>query len=109
MQTLVQVESGMLAGEDGPVRIFRGIPFAAPPVGDLRWRPPAPPKTWTGIRDATTFGNICSQFGGNNAPIGSEDCLTLNIYAANPPASGKQPVIVFIHGGAGIAGTCDES
>jgi para-nitrobenzyl esterase len=74
-------------------------------VGDLRWRPPAPPAKWQGVRLATAFGNPCPQIGVNGAPVGDEDCLTLNIYAVNPPASSNQPVIVFIHGGGASGGS----
>jgi para-nitrobenzyl esterase len=102
----VCTQSGQIQGADeGGYRTFRGIPFAAPPVGDLRWRPPAPPAKWQGVRSATAFGNPCPQVGVNGAPVGDEDCLTLNIYAVNPPASSKQPVIVFIHGGGASGGS----
>ena len=108
--TLVCTQYGQLQGADeGGYRTFRGIPFAAPPVGDLRWRPPAPPAKWQGVRSATTFGNRCPQVGRNGATIGDEDCLTLNVYAANPPASSKQPVIVIIHGGGNRAGSAQDA
>ncbi len=98
--TVVCTQSGQLQGAlEGSYRAFRGIPFAAPPVGDLRWHPPAPPAKWQGVRPATAFGNRCPQLDSSGMPVGDEDCLTLNVYAVNPPASWKQPVIVFIHGG----------
>jgi para-nitrobenzyl esterase len=104
--TVVCTQYGQLQGVDeGGYRTFRGIPFAAPPVGDLRWRPPAPPAKWQGVRAATVFGNPCPQVGVSGAPVGDEDCLALNIYAVNPPASSKQPVIVFIHGGGASGGS----
>ena len=104
--TIVCTQYGQVQGADeGAYRTFRGIPFAAPPVGDLRWRPPAPPAKWQGVRLATAFGNPCPQIGVNGAPVGDEDCLSLNIYAVNPPASSRQPVIVFIPGGGGIGGS----
>jgi len=91
------------------VRIFRGIPYAAPPVGDLRWRPPAPPAAWKGLRDATRFGPVCPQLprtGLYRAASGpqSEDCLTLNVWA--PAASPRQPlpVLFWIHGGGHVMG-----
>jgi para-nitrobenzyl esterase len=106
--TLVCTDSGQLQGAvEGDLRAFRGIPFAAPPVGDLRWRPPEPPASWTGVRDATYFGNVCPQYNGPQ-PLGNEDCLTLNVYAVNPPASSKQPVIFFIHGGGEINGSAQQ-
>ena len=106
--TVVCTQSGQVQGTvEGGYRFFRGIPFAAPPVGDLRWRPPAPPAIWKQVRPATTFGNRCPQVGANG-PVGGEDCLTLNVYAVNPSASSKQPVIVFIHGGGNVAGSAQN-
>jgi para-nitrobenzyl esterase len=86
----------------GGVSEFLGIPYAAPPVGNLRWRPPAPAAPWRGVRDATSFGASCPQATANNpflppGPI-SEDCLFLNVYAPVQHASGR-PVLVWIHGG----------
>jgi carboxylesterase type B len=77
--TPVKVEGGMLQGtsEDG-LSVYRGVPFAAPPVGDLRWRAPPPAKPWTGIRDATAFAPACLQSGAQGAGS-SEDCLYLNV------------------------------
>ena len=108
--TTVETEQGELRGEvSGEVVAFKGIPFAAPPVGDLRWEPPAAPAAWEGERDATQFGPACPQAAigearegrQGNPPVGatSEDCLTLNIWA---PAEhdGPLPVMVWIHGGA---------
>ncbi len=99
---------------------WKGIPFAKPPVGDLRWQPPVAPAAWSGERDATRFGNACLQMGrlygpgANNrfddsigqtlgTPVGNEDCLTLNIWR---PASTQDnlPVLLFLHGGSGISG-----
>jgi para-nitrobenzyl esterase len=108
--TVVCTQSGQLQGAvEGAFRAFRGIPFAAPPVGDLRWRPPAPPASWQGVRSATAFGNRCPQVDTNGQPLGNEDCLTLNIYAINPPASTKQPVMVFIHGGGESRGSAQNA
>ena len=106
--TVVCTQYGQLQGVvEGGYRAFRGIPFAAPPVGDLRWRPPVAPASWQGVRSATAFGNRCPQLAGG-APVGNEDCLTLNVYAVNPPASSKQPVIVWIHGGGEIVGSAQD-
>lgn len=99
---------------------WKGIPFARPPVGELRWQPPVAPVAWSGERDATRFGNACLQMGrlygpgANNrfddtigqtlgTPVGSEDCLTLNIWR---PATTQEnlPVLLFLHGGSAISG-----
>jgi para-nitrobenzyl esterase len=110
----VQVGAGLLRGvEDGGVAAFKGIPYAKPPVGDLRWRPPAPAPAWTGVRGAKSFGNACPQppqsptglYSGGLAPM-SEDCLTLNVWA--PSGANKLPVMVWIHGGALVGGGSSE-
>lgn len=85
---------------------FKGIPYAAPPVGPLRWRPPQPPATWTEERDAAAFGPACAQPAsafGTSALTVNEDCLTLNVF--RPTAPGPHPVMVWIHGGAFYLGT----
>lgn len=105
---VICTQSGQLQGAvEGTLRAFRGIPFAAPPVGDLRWKPPAPPASWQGVRNATSFGNRCPQMA-NGVPVGDEDCLTLDVYAMNPPSTSKQPVIVWIHGGGQIVGSAQD-
>jgi len=87
---------------DEGVSAFKGLPYAAPPVGDLRWRPPLPAAAWTEVRNATTYGAICIQPPANGDPgVGplpmSEDCLTLNVWA--PTDARNLPVMVWIHGG----------
>ena len=104
--TVVCTQSGQVQGAvEGTNRAFRGIPFAAPPVGNLRWRPPAAPGSWQGVRNAASFGNPCPQTDYNGGVLGNEDCLTLNIFATNPPANSKQPVMVFFHGGGWEVGS----
>lgn len=100
--------------QQGVVRIFRGIPYAQPPVGALRWKPPVAAADWQGVRKATAFGPACVQPRNRNAGIYtnpldtvSEDCLTLNIWA--PPRGKDLPVFVWIHGGALVAGYSHET
>jgi len=111
--SVVETSHGPIRGEaEGAVRIFRGIPFAAPPVGDLRWRPPVPPQPWTEVRDATRFGDDCPQRTalpiGSRAPGQSEDCLTLNVWTPAASASERLPVMVWIFGGSFVFGSGAE-
>jgi len=101
---LVRVRNGLVHGTvDGHGRDFYAIPYAAPPTGARRFRPPQAAANWSGIRDTTAKGPICPQA----APLGtvSEDCLTLNVYTPPAATSRKLPVMVWIHGGAYILGT----
>jgi para-nitrobenzyl esterase len=106
----VKIESGRLQGvaRDGVVG-FKGIPFAAAPVGDLRWRAPAPVKAWTGVRPAAEYGADCAQkpFPGDAAPLGvtpAEDCLYANVWVPEGSAGKKLPVMVWIYGGGFVNG-----
>ena len=121
---LRETRYGMVRGTDDSATsgtyAWKGVPYAQPPVGALRWQPPAEPAAWMGERSTTRFGSACLQMGriygpgANNrfddtigqtlnTPLGSEDCLTLNIWR---PATAQDnlPVLVFIHGGSGISG-----
>lgn len=104
----VQLDSGLIQGEpvEGTtVQVFRGIPYVAPPVGDLRWREPTPVAPWESVRSASEFGNACHQglalaaMTGETLPTRSEDCLYLNVWTGAVGAETKKPVMVWIHGG----------
>ncbi|HEX4605545.1 MAG TPA: carboxylesterase/lipase family protein [Candidatus Angelobacter sp.] len=112
----VRVEQGLLAGTSGTsadVRVYRGIPFAAPPVGDLRWKAPQPAPAWQGTRQATEFSNACWQtqypaaaaIYQSKLPPLSEDCLYLNIWTSAKSAKDRLPVMVWIHGGGFTRGS----
>jgi para-nitrobenzyl esterase len=106
----VRSDAGQLRGVRDPtgVMVFRGIPFAASPVGAARWQPPKPLQAWRGIRPATTFGARCPQQGGEGgagALPTSEDCLFLNVWTTTIDEDAKRPVPVWFHGGGGVGGT----
>jgi para-nitrobenzyl esterase len=114
----VRTEGGLVSGVPGKhaeVTVFRGIPYAAPPVGPLRWQPPQPPLTWEGVRTANRFGASCVQgIHAEKKPWTheflehgevSEDCLFLNIWTPAARADEKRAVLVYLHGGANIEGS----
>src|SRR5674476_634514 len=115
----IRIENGFISGmkdSKSDVVSFKGIPFAAPPVGDLRWKAPQSAKSWNGVKECKTFSASAIQ--ATPAPFSmwttefiapaeplSEDCLYLNVWTADKSSSEKRPVIVFIHGGAFTSGS----
>ncbi|MFK4101548.1 carboxylesterase/lipase family protein [Streptomyces sp. NPDC019531] len=113
LRRAVHTEAGPvegLPGRDRSLTVFRGIPYAAPPVGELRWRPPRPPLRWEGVRQAGSFGPMCPQAPRDAAATGvdvpmSEDCLNLNIWTGATAPDERRPVLVWIYGGGFREGT----
>lgn len=105
--------SGLTLGENKDVLAFKGIPYATPPVGPLRWKPPQPVEAWEGVRQCTAYGPACPQpdlpgFSLKHEKR-SEDCLYLNVWTAAKSAGEKRPVMMWIHGGGNIIGSANLS
>ena len=129
---VVKIDSGLVEGARSPdnseLVFFRGIPYAAPPIGELRWKPPQPPAPWRATRNADELSAACpqsdflyraiqrtiSKMGGDPSQVGpvgrtSEDCLYLNVMTANLQSKNLQPVMLWIHGGGGVNGRGDDA
>jgi len=111
----VKIESGEIEGQrantDTNVRAFLGIPYAKPPVGELRWAPPQKPESWTAPRSTKEYGARCAQLESTvlqNAASDTEDCLYLNVWAPAAAPKQKLPVMVWIHGGGNVNGSASE-
>lgn len=109
---VVATEKGCVRGESlGTVKVFRGIPYAAPPVRELRWKAPQEHPSWNGVRDATQFGKACPQLPGTLFRYQlemDEDCLSLNIWTPKTDSEAKLPVMVWIHGGGLVQGSSSQ-
>src|SRR5256885_1015456 len=108
--TVVETTSGKVEGTiEGSLRVFRGVPYAAPPVGEQRLRAPRPVEPWSQVRSTAEFGSWSPQndplttLTGEMTGAQGEDCLTLNVWT--PGTDGKRPVMVWIHGGAFVSGS----
>ena len=119
IQEPIQVDGGQITGTPGwgwGVREYLGIPFASPPIGNLRWRPPQPVVSWHGVRAADRFAPSCmqSQYSANSGSWNrglintSEDCLYLNVWTPAASAGERLPVMVWIYGGGGTHGSSAE-
>ena len=99
---IVKTEAGLISGfQQDNLRVFLGIPFAAPPVGDLRWRPPVPVKPWEGVKETKKYSPACPQPSVIDPNLSmSEDCLYLNVWTPAADETEKLPVMVFLYGGA---------
>ena len=109
---VARTESGPVRGvHNGAVDAFLGIPYAAPPVGDKRWRPPQPADSWKDTREAKAFGAYCAAGKSTNGPRSeAEDCLFINVWRpSNVSADARLPVYVFIHGGGFINGSSNQA
>ena len=110
--TVVATDRGAVRGaalDGGRTLVFRGIPYAAPPVGPLRWAPPESAACFDDIFDASAFGPRCPQADDNGNPVGDENCLQLNVWTpADAPEQRKLPVLFFIHGGGNAQGSAVE-
>ena len=112
---VVEIDSGWIEGEADVrypgVRVYLGIPYAAPPVGDRRWRPPEPVQPWSGIRPCTAFGPSCPQPPSILRPVPGpydEDCLYLNVWTPADQSTDRLPVMVWIHGGGFTIGSANQ-
>jgi len=107
---VVRTDRGLIQGKSAEgIDQWLGVPYAAPPVGALRWAAPEPAARWTGVRQATAYGGRCAQLANGNGPrVDNEDCLYLNVYAPPGRFPGRLPVLFMIHGGGLTTGAGDQ-
>ncbi len=109
-QPIVRIRSGLLEGvhfgSNPNGAAFLGIPYAAAPIGDLRWKPPQPAPNWSGTRKADNYGSPCPQLSAPWFPYikGKEDCLYLNVWATDARPNARRPVLLYLHGGSNTQG-----
>src|SRR5689334_23796858 len=99
---------GVIVGNDTEARAFLGIPYAKPPVGDLRWKAPQKPDRWSDVRSGLAYGKRCAQLANptlQNAASTDEDCLYLNVWTPYPVAKTALPVMIWMHGGGNVNGS----
>jgi len=102
---MVRTETGVLQGSaQGETWSYKNIPFAASPLGALRWKAPEPATCWQGVRDALAFGSLCPQMDANGSLVGEEDCLQLNVWTPKAAPATPRPVLFWIHGGGHVQG-----
>lgn len=108
--SIVQIESGRVRGSDGAIRVFKGIPFAAPPLGELRWKEPQPVRPWSDVLDAGGYGNdpVQAPHPGLQGPAIAEDCLTLNLWTPAASPAERLPVMVWLYGGGFVTGSASD-
>src|SRR5262245_9469065 len=103
LENVVKIDSGLVTGMGTTIRVYKGIPYAAPPIGELRWRAPQPVKPWTALLAANNYSAICTQGSAASRIPTNEDCLTLNVWTpakrAGTGSVERLPVIFSIHGG----------
>jgi len=108
--TLLHLADGDVQGHaNGHTREFLGVPYAAPPIGALRWRPPAPAIPWQKVLEASAFGPACAQPASlQSSPSETEDCLYLNVWTPDPAPAKPRPVMVWFHGGGNLTGSASD-
>jgi para-nitrobenzyl esterase len=107
--TAITRSGAVVGSKQGVTWAYRGIPYAAPPLGELRWKRPEAPACWSEARPASEFGPVCTQLAADGSVKGQEDCLTINVWTPDDAASDKPaPVLFYVHGGGNVQGSSGE-